>query len=68
MTMPNESKMLERVRKWRREVFEADVKRSQHERDENTSDLAQRFGLQKREPASRSADRRGSVRNTTCSE
>jgi hypothetical protein len=51
MTMPNESKMLQAVRKWRREAFEADINRPQAKRAENARKLASVFGLEVKEPA-----------------
>lgn len=56
MTMTNESKMLQQVRKWRREAFEADLKRSESERESDKQELVRRFGLNYREPARKRAE------------
>ena len=44
-SLPRESKMLELTRKWRREAFEADQKRSPEERTRRTQELLGAFGL-----------------------
>ncbi|MFH0980703.1 MAG: hypothetical protein V2A79_04100 [Planctomycetota bacterium] len=51
-TPPRESKMLEHVRRWRREAYEADQPRSPEDRARHLDELLQRFGL-----APRQADR-----------
>jgi uncharacterized protein (DUF2336 family) len=41
----HESKMLEEVRRWRKEAFEADQARSPEERVSHLAELLRRFGL-----------------------
>ena len=43
--IPHESKMLEEVRRWRNEAFEADQARSPEERASHLAELLRRFGL-----------------------
>ena len=43
--IPRESKMLEEVRRWRKEAFEADRERTLEERAQRQNELIHRFGL-----------------------
>ncbi len=43
--IPHESKMLESVRRWRKEVYESDQKLSKQERIKRENDLLRQFGL-----------------------
>ena len=42
---PHESKMLEEVRRWRKEAFEADRERTPEERAQRQDELIHYFGL-----------------------
>jgi len=42
---PRESSMLERVRRWRREAYEADQSAPDEARSKKLRELAQRYGL-----------------------
>ena len=44
---PPESEMLQQVRRWRREAYQAERARSQQERTRRQRELADRYGLQR---------------------
>ena len=56
-SIPRESEMLEKVRQWRREAYEAHGGQTDPERAVQLQQLADRFGLQQVKPASAAKER-----------
>ncbi len=59
--MPHESTMIEEVRRWRSEAFEADRLRTPEKRERDRAELLSRFGLKVQSetpPANRQAERK----------